>query len=118
MRAKWDGEDRRKSPRVPISAKVEVISGQNALYFFTSDVSIHGLFLACQEPLDLGRILRMQISVPGLKQLLPLQGTVVRQVKSGPTRGVGIEFLETPPEFQILLSEAIEKLSQLDSDAV
>ena len=110
MKAKWDGKERRKSPRVPISAKVEVNSGEQTLHYFTSDVSAHGLFLACQEPLDLGRVVQMQVSIPGLKQLLPLKGKIVRQVSSGPTPGVGIEFVETPTEFQMLLIEAIERL--------
>lgn len=108
----WGGAERRASKRVDVTARVEIVKENNerqAQFFYTRDLSTQGLFLLCDPPLALKTTLELTIAIPGVRQLLPLKAKVVRQVKSG-EKGVGIEFYDTPEEFQLLLEQTINNL--------
>ncbi len=105
----WDGRERRSSKRVAAVAKIE-IRGQSPQFCHTKDLSSGGLFLLCNDPPEIDTILDMQIALPGVKPVLPLQGRVVRRVTQGEC-GVGIQFINTPTEFHMLLDETIKRLA-------
>lgn len=113
----WQGRERRSFRRVNLTVKVEIIGGSEGDgetpsqgFYFTRDISSAGLFLLCNPLLPLNAKIDLSLAIPGIRQLIPLKGKIVRHVKTGES-GVGVEFFDTPSEFQLLLEEAIEKLA-------
>lgn len=107
----WKGKERRQSYRFRLSVKVELNSADKrgeAHFLYTRDVSQGGLFLLCDDPPALGTLIQITLALPGVRPLLPVQGKVVRQELHG-EKGVGVEFIDMPDAFRLLLQETLQK---------
>jgi uncharacterized protein (TIGR02266 family) len=109
-KGKKSQDERRQYSRIPITAKVKRVSeGQNDFYF-TKDLSVGGIFLATSEPIPVGTILDLEISIHGLKNLLKIKGRVTRvEKKDGHIEGVGVQFVEMDEMISKELEEVISK---------
>lgn len=86
--------DRRRGARVPLRVHVQYESLDEFLDDYTSNLSIGGMFIARQRPLDAGTRFRLVFQVPGRAQPVTTMGTVkwVIQPGQGMTPGMGVEF--------------------------
>ena len=107
----WPGKERLGSPRYPFAVRVEFAGGEGK-FFHTRDVSSTGLFLICDDPPEVGSSLKINIALPDVRQVLPVEAKVVRCVNEGDNKGVGIQFENVPWEFTALINEALEKLEK------
>lgn len=93
--------EKRKYPRAPV--KVEIICdelkdedrrGIGVLCFYSSDISIGGIFLETTVPFSVGATLHLKFTLPNVKRDVKTVGKVVR-TKEGDANllvGIGIEF--------------------------
>lgn len=93
--------EKRKYPRAPV--KVEIICdelkdedrrGIGVLCFYSSDISIGGIFLETTVPFSVGATLHLKFTLPNVKRDVKTVGKVIR-TKEGDANllvGIGIEF--------------------------
>lgn len=100
--------ERRKHPRVKLKAEVlcykvdeDNKKGTGILHFYSKDMSVGGIFLQTGIPLEVGSIVYLKFSLPGLPEpvttrarIIGTQGRVTRISNSGTEKitGMGIEF--------------------------
>lgn len=106
------GTNQRREPRVPLHAPVristidpEVDPGTGRPFFrssreFCSNVSRTGLFIHTAEPLEPGRRLLVELTLPGGDDVdaVGRVAWVKRSLAPGTERGVGVELLGATPE--------------------
>ncbi len=108
----------RLESRIPVSCRVEFSARTGAYTAYTRDLSPHGLFLKSPRPFALGTRLRLVLHLPGpagggRRRTRPLEmlGEVRRVVRPAPGSsllpGVGVRFLEMPPETLRAIEEFI-----------
>ncbi len=98
--------ERRKFPRYPFQADVEVQWGFETLPALATDISQGGMFIATTNPLWVGASFtaRLQLGSP-----VTLNCTVRRVL---PGKGMGVLFVDVTPEQQAQLAELIQKISE------
>jgi hypothetical protein len=98
--------ERRKHPRYPFQADVEVQWGFETLPALATDISEGGMFIATTNPLWVGASFtaRLQLGTP-----ITLNCTVRRVL---PGKGMGVLFVEVAPEQQKQLAELIQKIAE------
>src|SRR5689334_1627277 len=99
MSIKLAGEDRRRSPRVHLSARVGLVGGAPVAMGQTRDISEHGVFVEFKlsDPLQAfnrGDLLVLKFGLPDTNILVETKVTVARVEKDakGAVSGVGFEF--------------------------
>jgi uncharacterized protein (TIGR02266 family) len=92
-----DSGQRRKHAREPIALLVEYEGAQELIGDFTENLSVGGTFVRTTRKLQVGEIVKLTLSFPGLLRPLRVAG-VVRWVREGDgdDAGAGIQFSETP----------------------
>ena len=90
-------EEKRSHPRLPITARVSLSGSDEVSYYFTKDLSLSGLFLQREEPLDIGHEVHLELAIQGMDHLIKIRAEVVRFVKP-PDGGVGLNFKEIDPD--------------------
>lgn len=102
--ASVEGRNRRSEDRVPMSIRVRY-PRRNAFFFeYTRNISHGGMFIATQQPFDIGTRFQFELEVPGEDETIKLIGEVrwtvePRQIEgmapSAPDvdAGMGIQFL-------------------------
>lgn len=100
--------ERRKSPRVKCDVPVQIqASGEANMWGRASDLSVGGCFIEMPIVLPLGA--RFDIALWLGEKKLKLTGEVA---SAAPGFGIGVRFLNTPPEDQEALRQHVELLSQ------
>ena len=108
----------RLESRIPVSCRVEFSARTGTYTAYTRDLSRHGIFLKSPRPFTVGTRLRLVLHLPGSRggasrQTRPLQmlGEVRRVVRPAPGSsllpGIGVRFLEIPPEALQAIEEFI-----------
>jgi CheY-like chemotaxis protein/Tfp pilus assembly protein PilZ len=109
----------RREQRIPVSCRVEFRAKVGSYTAYTRDLSAHGLFLKSPRPFAVGTRLQMVIHLPGRSVERPpgtpgplaLEGEVRRVVRPAPGShllpGIGIRFLDPPPEVVRAIEEFI-----------
>lgn len=98
--------ERRKHPRYPLQADVELQWGFESLPALATDISMGGMFIATSNPLWMGASFTARLL---LGQPLNLSCTVRRVL---PGKGMGVLFVEVSNEQQARLVDLIEKISE------
>jgi len=108
----------RVESRIPVSCRVEFSTRTGSYTAYTRDLSPHGLFLKSARPFAVGSPLRLVLHLPERQgpagrrtRSLELQGEVRRVVRPAPGTnllpGVGVRFLDIPPEALLAIEEFI-----------
>ena len=58
-------DEQRRQPRTPVRVLVEYDSVEEFLIDYTSNISIGGLFIQTQDPLEVGTLFRIRFRIPG-----------------------------------------------------
>ena len=93
-------EERRRTARIPVAARVRVKEGGREEVCFTEDLNEDGLFLRLENPPPVGAHMQMEISLPEVPELLKLKAEVVWRHAG---RGCGVQFLRTTAKMKKLL---------------
>jgi uncharacterized protein (TIGR02266 family) len=92
----FNGSDRRRHRRVPISMQVRYRSLDTFFYDYAMNISHGGIFIKTRKPLANGAQVELEFEVPESKRKFTTQGTVVRVIFPGEDEmepaGMGIEF--------------------------
>ena len=90
------GIERRTNKRLPIRVMVEYTSTEDFLIDYTANMSIGGMFLQTEEPLELGTRFRLRFRIPERNRPIETFGVVrwvVSPEESGPmVPGMGVQF--------------------------
>jgi len=100
------GMDRREAYRPRFFAEVELEHGGGALRCRTVDISLEGMLLETDSPLEPGTEFRAQVKL-GSGPALAAECVVKRQV---PGVGMGVEFLEMTTGDRVRLRKLVESL--------
>lgn len=104
------GAEKRIFPRRTLRTRVTLEDefGEGFIYFYTTDISIGGLFIESEIPLKLGTKIFLSFSLPDTDQVIRTTGEVIRLEKLAPSysgvSGMGIRYLD----LQLLDEQAIE----------
>ena len=105
----WDGIERRKAQRVAIAAQVDIDGRESFCY--TRDLSSRGMSFECAQPPAVGSMLEVKVALPGVRQILPIRGKIVRHISHQGFTGAAVEFCDTPDEFIMLIEETLIRLT-------
>ena len=90
------GIERRINKRLPIRVMVEYTSTEDFLIDYTANMSIGGMFLQTDEPLELGTRFRLRFRIPERSKPIETFGVVrwvISPKESGPmVPGMGVQF--------------------------
>ncbi|MFC2172526.1 PilZ domain-containing protein [Acidobacteriota bacterium] len=118
MSEKFNGEEKRLYPRIPICAQVRIRGLEEEFrYHYTRDLSANGVFLISEEPLPVGTELEIDISIPFIKDLIVVTGQVVRidDYKEKETcrhlKGFAVNFVRITDKDREFLSNIADNLS-------
>lgn len=102
---------RRKYIRLPLTLVVRVKAGDEVIALQTQSFGERGLFLKTHTPQPLGSRLELTVQLPGVGQPLAVEAEVVHSILP-PVRtgypGMGVRFLEIPPEVGRTFSDFME----------
>lgn len=103
--------NQRLRTRVPFETEVAfVVDGQPISILASYDVSMNGIFLATQNPLPLGSVGEVTVSLSSGKEqiLVKTLAEVVRVVTSGEEPGMGLIFVDLDPDSSIALFNIVK----------
>ncbi len=95
-----DASEKRIHPRKTLRTQVvlEDEFGEGFIYFYTTDISLGGLFIESEIPLKLGTKMFLSFSLGPTEAPIRTTGEVVRLEKLAPTypgvSGLGIRFID------------------------
>lgn len=104
---KFEGEEKRQHPRIPIIARVTMKDGGETTYLFTRDLSLGGAALITEQPLSVGTKVLLEFAVPNVKNLIKVEGEVVRYFSHPPETGFGVKFTRFKPHSRKRLEKAL-----------
>jgi uncharacterized protein (TIGR02266 family) len=103
-------DERRGTPRYEVVLKVRYESEKDFQDAVIHNLSSGGVYLATPNPFEIGSEFQLDIELPDTKEWLRGRCKVV-WVNEFDTRqyprGMGVAFLETPPQYQALLNRTI-----------
>ncbi len=80
--------------RITVAVRHRGSGERDALVDEAEDISVTGLFVACEEPYTVGTAVELQVALPGGDRSFDAVGRVVRVgVGAGGRHGMGIMFL-------------------------
>ena len=93
-----DGDEKRRTPREPVTLFVEYEGADDLVGDFTDNLSSGGTFVTTNRSLPVGTQVQLVLSFPGLLEPIAIEGTVRwtrgKSVVGDP--GAGIEFIDGP----------------------
>lgn len=95
MSAALKAIEKRAMRRLPIRVLVEYEALSEFLEDYTANLSIGGMFIATETPLDMGTRFRLRFAVPGRARPIETVGEVRWCVQPGPgamNAGMGVQF--------------------------
>ncbi len=112
-------DERRRTPREPLTLKVEYADADELVADYTDNISSGGTFVLTQRLLPEGTEVRLVLSFPGLIKPLPIAG-VVKWVRAEPVeeRGVGVEFDLADPQAMDRLDSLVRRIAERDPELV
>jgi uncharacterized protein (TIGR02266 family) len=110
-------DDRRQEKREPISLVVDYEGADHLIGDYTANLSRGGTFIETEHAFEVGTEVNLRLSFPGLLRPIALAG-VVRWVRLGEGRGVGIEFHDYDDGVGAELAKVIEAVRRRDADVV
>ncbi|HVK87838.1 MAG TPA: response regulator [Kofleriaceae bacterium] len=90
-----DESSQRKHERAAVTLVVDYDGAEDFVGDYTENLSRGGTFIHTSRPFEIGSVVRLVLSFPGLLQAVAIDA-VVRWARSEPDLGVGVEFLEGP----------------------
>jgi len=106
MSSDLPGMDRREAHRPRFFAEVDIEKGAERMTLRTQDISLEGMLLETDSPLEPGTEFRAQVKL-GSGPALAAECVVKRQV---PGVGMGVEFLEMTTGDRVRLRKLVESL--------
>lgn len=103
----FEGEEKRQHPRIPITARVTMKDGGETTYLFTKDLSLGGAALKAEQPLTVGTKVLLEFAVPNVKNLIKVEGVVVRYFSQSSETGFGVKFTKFKPHSKSRLKKAL-----------
>lgn len=97
------GMEKRLYPRRTLRTRVTLEDelGDGFIYFYTTDISLGGLFIESEIPLKIGTKIFLSFSLPDSDHVIRTTGEVVRLEKLAPSysgvSGMGIRYFELDP---------------------
>lgn len=94
------GSEKRMYPRRTLRTRVTLEDefGDGFIYFYTTDISLGGLFIESEIPLRVGTKIFLSFSLPDSDQVIRTTGEVVRLEKLAPSysgvSGMGIRYFD------------------------
>lgn len=109
------GEDRRVAERVPVTWSVDCETEDTFLYASITNISALGIFVATNDPLEIGTRLTLRFAPPGHRAFV-LQGIVqwinpIRMLSENRNPGMGIQFDGITASDREQLVEAIHTIA-------
>lgn len=104
-------QEKRRQTRTAVTLLVEYEGAEELVSDYTDNLSTGGTFIATARDLEIGSPVRLALSFPGLLEPVGVDG-VVRWLREGEDRGVGIEFLEG--EGRDKLADIVERIRSRD----
>ena len=101
--------DRRETPRLPVSARVVFKEGDREEVWFTEDLSLGGLSLKAERPPFMGTLLELEISLPGAPTLVKARGEVVWRYEG---KGCGVRFVRITAQNKKIIEEYLKNLQE------
>lgn len=98
--------ERRRYPRYPFQADIEIQWGEESLPALGTDISLGGMFLATNNPLWLGASFSARILLGEPMQV----NCTVRRVLPG--KGMGVLFVDVTDDLRARLAELIKKIAE------
>ncbi len=112
-------DDRRRTPREPLTLKVEYNDAGELIADFTDNISAGGTFVLTHRLLPEGTQVRLVLSFPGLIKPLPITGTVVWTRTEPPEeRGLGVSFSEASSDALSRIGAIVERIAEGDPEVV
>ena len=108
--------DNRKHERTSAIIKVNYSSSGALKMDYAQNISRGGLFLATNNPFDLGQEIELHLRTPGKKEPVAVPGVVrwIGERGTPPTRGIGIQFKFDQPQVKEQIDQMIEALDEPD----
>ena len=103
------GPERRRSPRIPITARARKLKSSKVEYMFVRDISMSGVGLISNNPLGLHETISFEIAIGGIEKFIKVIGEVVRKIENVPG-GYGVRFVRFMPHSKSRLSKALSNL--------
>lgn len=115
-------KEKRLSQRIPVMLKVDYQIGSKTKTGFSANMSVSGLFMNVNEPVEIGSQIRMQFLLPGISTPISLTGMVIRsnnpnQSGDGTLPGVGIQFSEIAKTTREVLNTFLRKYQETPDSA-
>ena len=106
MSPELPGMDRREAHRPRFFAEVEIERGETRMKVCTQDISLEGMLLETDSPLEPGTEFKARVRLHGAR---PLEAEcVVKRLVAG--IGMGVEFLEMTTGDRVRLRKLVEEL--------
>jgi uncharacterized protein (TIGR02266 family) len=114
--ARKTGADRRQHPRYDVKIKVDYRTMDMFLSNYVTNISKGGVFIQTENPLPLQSEIHLTLSLPELGATIEAKGKVAwtYDIKKGTSHiapGMGIKFVDLPPQQKTLLEDYLKKLS-------
>jgi type IV pilus assembly protein PilZ len=98
-----DYPEKRQHRRIPMVTRVTHVSSEVTQYYYSTDISMGGMFLKTRKPFKVGTELELDFELAERSVRIKLKGSVVRTVEPDPERpdrepGMGISFTYIEPE--------------------
>ena len=113
-----DATEKRVHPRNTLRTQVvlEDEFGDGFIYFYTTDVSLGGLFIESEIPLKVGTTMFLSFALSANQPMIRTTGEVMRLEKLAPTypgiSGLGIRFFDLADDDR----KAIEAFTETNAD--
>jgi type IV pilus assembly protein PilZ len=108
--------ERRSYERLDVEWSVDCETEQTFLYASITNISEMGIFVATQEPLEVGTRLTLRFAVPGQESPFILLGQVawvnpIRLLSDNPNPGMGIRFVDLSPESRERIIKSVRTIA-------
>ncbi|MCB0272997.1 MAG: PilZ domain-containing protein [Bdellovibrionales bacterium] len=98
-------DEKRKSLRIPVTAKVQISKEDSEGVYFTEDLSKGGFQIKMDDPPYVGTLIKAQISLPDVEELIEAKCEVVWRQEG---KGCGVKFKIITKANLMILEEFLE----------
>lgn len=110
------GSERRSAERIDVVWSVDCETQDTFLYASITNISELGIFVATDQPLEVGTRLRLRFLPPGAPEAFVLAGVVqwvnpIRVLAENLNPGMGVRFVDLSPEDRERIVDAIHTIA-------
>ncbi len=104
--------ERRRSPRAPVTVRVEYATVDAMFSEFTQNINEGGMFIETEQPLALEDRVRLHFRLPGSTEPIEVTGRVswVSDGREDDTPGMGVEFENLTSRARDQINELVGRL--------